>query len=160
MTWRDVPMPEGIAALSRIGGLPIPSNVLIVDGKPDFRVIDVAKAERQAKKRLCAICNRKMGQWVCFLGGPGSMQSGAFRDGPMHEDCARYAAQVCPYLAGIRNFREGGYPDLPGGKIVTDEAIPAKQVESIGLMRTRGYDRTGPYLRAQKPRIVEIVRGG
>lgn len=59
---------------------------------------------------LCGICGSSIDQygWMCFIGSELSAQSREFSDPPMHQECAYYAAQVCPYLAGTkREFRPG-----------------------------------------------------
>lgn len=69
------------------------------DGKPNFRVQDPQKWERAIEKGLCGICGQKLGKRYAFVGGPVSMDSHFFADAPMHESCAIYAVQACPFIA-------------------------------------------------------------
>lgn len=83
-------------------GYPIPVNVLIDNsGKPHFTINDEERRQEHLTKHLCPLCGQKLlrGRWT--LGGPASafMEEGGYIDPPMHYECYRYAAQVCPYLA-------------------------------------------------------------
>lgn len=103
MHWSEVPIPDRMQHLSRDKrGLPIPANVLIDrDGKPHFTINDHILRNKHIKEQLCAICGKKLlrGRWS--VGGPASAltSDGVYYDTPMHYECARYALQVCPYLA-------------------------------------------------------------
>ena len=110
-------MPEAIRVLARDErGLPIPYAQLRVDGRPDFRSLDLAKVAECVSKRLCAICGRPLGYWLAFIGGPACQKYRLFKDPAMHPDCAEYAARTCPFIAGsntkysTRPLPEG--PDL------------------------------------------------
>lgn len=100
----NTPVPARMAHLERDPrGYPIPYIVTRTrDGRAHFTINDEFKVENALKKRLCAICGKvmhKRHQWV--VGGPGSAfhPNGAYIDTPVHEECGRYALQVCPYLA-------------------------------------------------------------
>lgn len=80
--------------------LPVPfSNVILPNGQPDFTTIDAGKIVACAKRRLCGVCGKALGYWVAFLGGPKSAESRAYLDPPMHEECARAAVELCPFIA-------------------------------------------------------------
>jgi hypothetical protein len=87
-------------------GYPVPWVVLVDKaGRPHFTVNDQDKVEEVIKRDLCSICGRPntRGRW--FVGGPLSAfhPRGAYYDPPMHAECARFALQVCPYLA-VREY--------------------------------------------------------
>jgi hypothetical protein len=67
---------------------------------PDFKTTDPRKIQRCVTERRCGICGKTMDREVVFVGGPLSMVSRIFNDPAMHEECARYAYEVCPFLAG------------------------------------------------------------
>lgn len=69
------------------------------DGIPDFKVVDIPKVIECAKKRLCTLCGEKLDATICFIGGEKSLHSRTFADGPMHEECALYAAKTCPFCS-------------------------------------------------------------
>jgi hypothetical protein len=96
-----VPMPERIARLPRDKrGYPIPSSAIVnLDGSVDFTTLDMKKWVRLYKLRGCGVCGTAMYSRVWFIGGHLSHHNRMFFDHPMHEECARYALQVCPFLA-------------------------------------------------------------
>lgn len=91
-------------------GYPIPYVVFRdTAGRPHFTINDQERHAHVTRKALCSLCGGKLkeakgrpGAW--FIGGPICFVSplGAFLDPAMHEDCARYAVQVCPYIAAPR----------------------------------------------------------
>jgi len=84
--------------------------VLVKDGKPDFAVVDFAAVFDLAGQKRCALCGTRMrGNRYAFIGGPVSKANHLYQDGPMHPDCASYAAEVCPFIAGRKDdYRDGG----------------------------------------------------
>lgn len=101
--WRDVPIPERMQHLERDRrGLPIPFVVLRdKDNRPHFTVNDTRKTLHCLRNDLCPISGTPLTRGRWFVGGPLSAfhPDGAYVDLPVHLDCARYALQVCPYLA-------------------------------------------------------------
>ena len=99
-----LPMPKLMRTLPRDErGYPIPWIVLVdASGNPQFTINDVRRTDAARKKRLCAICGKRMavGQ-AWFIGGSRCFlhPRGAFIDGPTHYWCGEYALQVCPFLA-------------------------------------------------------------
>ena len=98
------PMPESVQKLPTFQGWPVP---WFVEEPPegheyDLRVVSEAKRRRAMDYRLCGICGGEIPDpgWVAFIGGNLSVQNRLFSDPGSHEECARYAAKVCPYLAG------------------------------------------------------------
>lgn len=84
-------------------GLPIPFVVYRdISGAAHFSINNVAAVDLVLDQRLCGLCGKplKPGQ-IWLIGGPGSsfMDDGMYIDPFAHEDCARYAVQVCPFLA-------------------------------------------------------------
>lgn len=132
----------------RFKGLYVPFTALwATPTTPDFKTTDTQKVLRCVTKSLCGICGQYMDAAagpVCFLGGPLSMENRLFTDPGMHEACARYSAQVCPFLAG---------------KIVTMQEHPKHgsinyhvstvRPDKIGLLKTESYrlaqDQDGNY---------------
>ena len=99
-------IPPQLAARPRsVAGLPIPFvNAVNHDGSPNFRLVDPLRSQEAATRRLCAVCGSELGYWIAFLGGPKSIRSRVFVDGPAHEDCLVAATKLCPYLSR-RNSR-------------------------------------------------------
>jgi hypothetical protein len=90
-------------------GLPIPMAVVVTNGKPDFATVNFTLVFDLAYKKKCALCGTRMrGNRYAFIGGPVAKANGLYQDGPMHEECARYAAEVCPFVDGRKDeYRDG-----------------------------------------------------
>lgn len=100
----SVPVPERMAHPPKDPrGYPIPVIVAYDDaGEPLFTINDERAGDRCAAECLCSICGGELEQGdMWWVGGPLSAlhPHGAYMDGPMHEECSRYALRVCPYLA-------------------------------------------------------------
>lgn len=94
--------PRALQRRPHFHGMPIPQSVQIIDGTPDFTKIDWEATEALGRRRCCGLCGERMGDTVAFIGGPAVAASGRFNDGPMHEACARYASEVCPFVSGSK----------------------------------------------------------
>lgn len=88
-------------------------------GEPDFRVLEYPRVLEALKKRLCGMCGGRIaGNTLCLLGTEDDLNGrwGASwvrgTDPPMHEECARYALEACPFLSG-KAVRRSGRP-MPG----------------------------------------------
>lgn len=81
------------------GKYPIFYVVTVHNGEPLFTVLSRAKQVEATNKNLCHICGERMSPPYYFIGGPMCMKYRRFNDGPMHKECAEYAAKACPFLA-------------------------------------------------------------
>lgn len=114
----DHPIPPRMAHLKRDArGYPVFFIAMIDDaGAPQFTMNDVRKMEICQQRDLCGICGTKLfrGRW--FIGGPLSalLDNGVYFDPPMHDECAHYALNVCPWLA------LGNYRRIENGKLQKD----------------------------------------
>jgi hypothetical protein len=80
-------------------GLSVPYFVLWEDGIPDFRISDMAKMRECTLHRLCMICGKPMaGDEGVFAMGPLNVIQATNDEPPMHQLCAEYSAQVCPWM--------------------------------------------------------------
>jgi hypothetical protein len=97
-------------------GFPIPAFVGWLDGKRDFRVVHAATVALHAKERLCWICGRKLARLSTFVIGPMCAVNRISSEPPSHLDCARFAAQACPFLTEPRAVRnDRGLPEHENG---------------------------------------------
>lgn len=80
-------------------GYPIPWFVARINGKPDFRVIDPLKFGDAIMWKRCWICGELLGRFKTFVFGPASAITRYSSEPPSHPDCARFAAQHCPFCA-------------------------------------------------------------
>jgi hypothetical protein len=151
-----LPVPKLMRTLSRDPrGYPIPWIVLIDANKlAQFTINDVRRTEEARRKRLCAICGKRMGigqSW--FIGGSRCFlhPRGGFLDGPTHYYCGAYALQVCPFLAARSYARriddaklgEGAIPD--GMELRREDFMMPRLPERFGFGRSDSWhwQRTG-----------------
>ncbi len=101
--WKDIKIPEIMKNLVKDQrGFPVPYIVLNdKNNTPHFKVNDVRKVEQCITEKRCGICGTPLNDDMWMIGGPMSAfhPHGVYVDSPMHKDCAKYALQVCPYLA-------------------------------------------------------------
>ena len=91
------------------------------------------------------MCGNKLKGSRWFVGGPKSAFSiiGAYYDPPMHEECAHYALQVCPYLAAPTYSRriEDKTINPSGGTIMAEHAVD-QQIARLSVRRGRATGQT------------------
>lgn len=94
-------MPASLQARPQWKGLPIPFTTLVsaIDGEPNFKVTDQAAWEICVDEKRCALCGDPLPYWVWYIGSEQHIKDEVVFDLAMHEDCARYAALSCPYIA-------------------------------------------------------------
>lgn len=119
---KTVPIPLRLSKNDRDRrGLPIPYIVYRdKDGQPHFTVDDTKAVNWALSQKLCGLCGEplQLGQ-MWLIGGPISsfLEDGMFATPPAHEECARYAVQVCPYIAA------SNYSNLIEAKTLKPQAI-------------------------------------
>lgn len=117
-----VPIPRHMAGRPIDGrGFPVPYFVAWLDeqgnempegqGRPDHRVVDVAKMARCVKLGLCWLCGHTLGRWRALVVGPMCLVNRTTPEPDSHVDCAEYAARACPFLANERARRRAGPND-------------------------------------------------
>jgi hypothetical protein len=133
-------MPRRIAALPRHRGLPVPAMVQFdAEGVPDFKVIDMEKWIALVRARGCGICGATIGARAWFVGGPACFSHRLFTDLPMHEDCAHFALQTCPYLALPRYRFIMSEVALGGVTVNVNEAVATRRPNRFGLGCASAY---------------------
>jgi hypothetical protein len=171
----DVPIPFNLLKNDRDRrGLPIPFVVYRdAEGVPHFTVNDVQKLDTILSNKLCGLCGKplKLGQ-IWLIGGPGSsfLEDGLFIDPPMHEECARYAIQVCAFLAAPNYSRRIEARTLKEGDMayVHDNQIAPPRPLFFVLTRTSGFKLIDPddgsgqkYIQPRRPwKDVEFWKNG
>jgi len=96
----DISKPDQIAALpTDERGYPIFFAIQKPEGGHDFKRLNPKRVFECIDRNLCAICGKPFVYYMAFVGGPKSCyETRYFSDPPFHESCARYAAQVCPFI--------------------------------------------------------------
>lgn len=100
------PMPKTMASLPTYQGWPVPWFVEVIGGVVDFSIVSEKKRIASIGYRLCWICGSAIPDpsWIAFIGSNASVEQRIFFDPGCHEECARYAARVCPYLSNGRRW--------------------------------------------------------
>jgi hypothetical protein len=166
-----VPVPERMAKLDRDArGYPIPWIVMRdLDGRPHFTINDTGRVIQAVKEDRCSICGETLfrGRW--FIGGPGSAfhPDGAYVDPPLHHECMRYAAQVCPFLARDRytgriDAKTVDPARVEGMAIFMDPTMdPSRPKLFVAVMAIGQTQTENGYLVPKRPyRAVEVWRHG
>jgi hypothetical protein len=78
--------------------IPVPYFNTDPEGRVDFTGIDYGKAVECGVNRLCGLCGKPLTYWIAFVGGPLSLANRTYSDPPFHQECAKAAMALCPFL--------------------------------------------------------------
>lgn len=93
-------------------GFPVPFFVAMVNGEPDHRVVEPRARQQCVRHGWCWLCGTPLGAYKSFVIGPMCAVNRVNSEPPSHLECARYAAQACPFLARPHaKRREAGMPE-------------------------------------------------
>jgi len=80
-------------------GYPVPKFVWRKeDGTYDFRVVEPGWLFHCIRHKTCWLCGEPLGRNMVFVVGPMCVVNRASGEPPCHLECARYAAQACPFM--------------------------------------------------------------
>ena len=171
----SVEIPKTMRTLERDKrGYPIPFIVFRdKTGVPQFTINDTNAVSTCVQKRICAICGKKLThQQYWLVGGSRCFmhEHGAFLDPPLHQECAEYALQVCPFLAAPsyakriddKKLKPENRPD--GMILVKHGNMLPDQPERFGLGMTSSMEiiskRAGYLFIPKKWEYVEFWKSG
>ena len=117
---KDIPVRMLDLPIDPQRNIPVPWFVDWIDGKPEFRLISSIKWKRAVRDRLCWICGKRLGAYMCFVLGPMCGITRTTSEPPCHRECARWAAKFCPFLSRPHMTRRG------------EEELKAAGAESMG----------------------------
>jgi hypothetical protein len=117
-------LPPHMASLPVFKGYPVPYFVGLIDGVPDFRLVDPLKLKRCLEFEACWLCGKPLGAHRHFVIGPMCVVNRITSEPPSHLDCAHFAVEACPHLInpGAKR-RSANLPDElrhPAGTMVPD----------------------------------------
>lgn len=127
-------------------GYVIPYFVPIIDGKPDFRMLDEKKQILCIKNKLCLICGKRLLKGTMFfISGPVGVKNRVSTDPPAHRECAEYSLAVCPHLLLQKaqcNERGDQIKDLQSRNpiIQAEKSGEIRNPDKIFLIRSSGYN--------------------
>jgi hypothetical protein len=122
-------------------------NFVAKDGTPDLRILDQARVAACVNGWLCAICGMVLDSEVVFMGGEVCEKNLFFADPAMHEECARYAKAVCPFLAlqGYHHSRTNEPRKKDKGTVFAANPLAppegSKRPERMVMVFTRSFCR-------------------
>lgn len=163
------PMPNRIKALNvSEKGYPIPFFVAVIDGKPDFRIVDSNKFKKAIDHDLCWICGGKLGRHKTFVGGSLVLVNRVSAEPPMHRDCAEFAVKACPFLllpkakrrdiVGVIDEAEHGtLKNLGGVQLMHNPTVSVLYTTNSYIM---GNSDEGVLFHLAQPTTVEWYREG
>jgi hypothetical protein len=79
-------------------GYVVPWFVDWIDGKPEFRAMDLSKWVRAVREKLCWVCGQQLGVHLAFVIGPMCGINRTTSEPPCHLECAQWSARNCPFL--------------------------------------------------------------
>lgn len=161
---KTIELPPRMAHLERDArGYPIFYSLFINPDSEevDFTAIDTRKMKEIARKKLCALCGGSLlktfsgSLWhpTYFIGGAYSVcKSQTFNDGPMHQECAEYATEVCPWMA-MPNYKRN----------LTDEKVKNYIQPNVGAVMNRppifGLLKCDRFVFLENLRLFKAVNG-
>lgn len=160
-------LPPMIDRISRLPvdtrGFPVPYFVQWFDGKPDHRVRAREQYVRCVRQCLCWVCGEPLAlRERTFLIGPMCVINTVAAEPPMHEACARWAVQGCPFLSNPDQRRREHH--LPAGASIS-EAGTVRNPGVIALWMTPMYAPIAgphgePLLQIGEPTLVQWYTEG
>jgi len=108
-------------------GYPVPWFVQWVKDEPKFNIVSPQKFRQAIRFGNCWICGERLGARKTFVLGPLNILNRITSEPASHYDCARFAAQSCPFLllpkAQAREVPEGA--SLPPNLIQRNPGVCA-----------------------------------
>lgn len=158
MKYRTMEKPERIKKLPEWKGIIIPYLTYVdADGKPHFKTTDPNKTWEVKRDHKCSICGEPLDYWISFMVTEEEAESRLVYENPNHEECLRYAFNVCPWLYWSRaTYSETGDTI---GDVVTIGAHPARE-ESNARPSKMGIYITNNYKNVVLPNRYRVCKVG
>lgn len=109
MKYRDMEEPERVAKLPHYKGIPITYTTLVdKNGIPNFKATDAERVWEVKRDKKCSICGEPLDYWIAFMVTEEEAESRNIYENPNHEECLKFAFNVCPWLY----YSKAKYSDL------------------------------------------------
>jgi hypothetical protein len=165
---RETPIPERMAQRPQYKGIPIPALTMIDDkGIPIFKAIDGDIVWKLKNEHKCGLCGQPLDYWIAFMVTEEEARNQFILESPNHEECLRYAFQVCPWLyyskAKYGNPEEMKIDGFKFESVHPDREITNERPEKLGVYvcRTWKDEIRGRYrgCKVDKPKRLEWIEG-
>lgn len=129
-------MPGGVQRLAVDGrGYPVPWFVdraaPLVDGNPDFRIMDGKRFKTAIRERRCWVCGEPIRtKTAVFVAGPMCGINRTSAEPPCHSWCAEWSARACPFLTVPKRLRNER--DLPNA--VSQAGVGIKRNPGVTML--------------------------
>jgi len=132
-------IPDFLSHLTVYKGLPVPFFTAIGrDGNPDFRAHSPKRHSEAIRGKLCGICGKRLVYWQTLVVGPKELESRMTYMPAMHDECARYAMSMCPFLVSEEHVMRSAAEVREGRRMaVTDKLLP--KPTKLAVVRTSNY---------------------
>lgn len=166
-----IPIPSRIRALPVHPEMRLPLPWFCQQEPPDFRVARGGALAQAHRRQLCWICGQpRYPKRMAFVVGAMCIVTGTASEPPSHPECARFAAQACPFLANPRMRRNeqglrasdgtllGGLQESAGHSIQRNPGVAA--ILTTDHYKLFGDGRGGVLVEMGKPLRVDWWREG
>ncbi|MER8619198.1 hypothetical protein NKG99_20565 [Mesorhizobium sp. M1409] len=119
-------------------GYPVPKFVEWIDGEPDFRIMNPEHLTKCYAFKRCWICGEPLGSRQAFVLGPMCCVNRISPEPPSHHECAKFAAQVCPFLS-MPQAKRPNRP-MPKGSVKPAGEMLEHNPGVTALWVTKAYD--------------------
>jgi hypothetical protein len=151
--------PERVKKLPHYKNLPIPYTTLIdANGKPQFKAIDSEKVWEVKRDKKCSVCGEPLDYWIAFMVTEEESVSRLVYENPNHEECLKYAFNVCPWLY----YSKATYSDVSKTQIDGYEIASAhpERDESLNRPKKLGIYITNRYENKILPNRFRVCKVG
>lgn len=95
----NISKPERMARRPHFQGIPIPALTFVGDnGIPNFKIVDDQMVRKMKDEHKCGLCGEPLDYWIAFMVSEEEARTRFIFESPNHEECLRYAFNVCPWL--------------------------------------------------------------
>lgn len=167
MKYRSMEVPEHMKDNAVYKGLVVPYTTLIVDDKPQFKMINNERVWECKRDGLCSLCGKPLDYWKAFMVTEKEAESRIIFENPNHEDCLKYAFNVCPWLF----YSKATYADISSGQLNgidvvsshPDRELSNQRPPKFGVYITNRYENVmrGQYrvCKVGKAKRLEWIEG-
>jgi hypothetical protein len=116
-------------------GYPVPWFVQWVNDEPNFQIVSPQRFRQAIRFGNCWICGDRLGARKTFVMGPLNIINRVTSEPACHYDCARFAAQACPFLI----LPQAKYKEAPAGAVPAAGEMTNRNPGCVALWTTKTF---------------------